>query len=138
MSEKYKGAVDIQLDDLIPIENFRTIDRKSKDVPCGISEIPIIININKDFARKLNFKTATSGKIYAFTRMNEKLQVLDGTYTSKDRGGLIKNIIINDWDERFILIIEMANNEEKAFYIDSNEIKNLLENCLKAPEQILK
>ena len=93
------------------------------------------ITINKDFSNKLSFKTATSGKIYGFTRMNEKLRSLDGMPLGKARGKLIKDIIINDWDKTFILIIEMVNNEEHAFYITPEDMQNLLENCLRAPEQ---
>lgn len=138
MTEKYENAVNISIGDLIPIENFRTIDRKSRDIPGGISEIPVTININKEFANKLSFKTATSGKIYGFTRMNEKLRSLDGLPQNKARGKLIKDIIINDWDKIFILIFEMASGDEIAYYIGTDEIQNLLENCLRAPQQKLK
>ncbi len=48
----------------------------------------------------------------------------------------VKSISCNDWDDRFLLVLESEDAERyQAFYVMADEVYDLLENCLRIPEQ---
>ena len=56
--------------------------------------------------------------------------------TDADGKFWVKSISCNDWDDRFLLVLESEDAERyQAFYVMADEVYDLLENCLRIPEQ---
>ena len=126
--EHYKNAVFVKLEEYIPANMFRTVSRKQLELPYGITEIKVEMEIKATFAREHNFQVSASGRVYGYIRMNDLLQKLNGTREGKN--GRIKNITINDWDDKFLMVIEINKGEDIAYYVTLSEVEYLLENCL--------
>lgn len=134
-SEHYANAPTVKLEDYIPVKLFRTVHRTEADLPGGITEIKVIIDIERPLAKKLSFRTSSSGRIHGFVRMNDLLKSIN---TKSDKGSTVRRITVNDWGNKALLVIEMENDEEKPFFVPIQELINLLENCRRAPQQFTK
>lgn len=134
-SEHYANAPTVKLEDYIPVKLFRTVHRTESDLPGGITEIKVIIDIERPLARKLSFRTSSSGRIHGFVRMNALLKSIN---TKKDNGSTVRRITINDWGNKALMVIEMENDEEIPFFVSTQDLINLLENCRRAPQQFTK
>lgn len=78
----------------------------------------------------LSFKTPWDGIIYGCARdkrvLREKLNL------NSD----IKTAYLVDWDDKFLFLIELENQQEyPLMYVHIQDILNLLENCWRIPEQ---
>lgn len=133
--QHYADAPTVKLADYIPPKLFRTVHRTEADLPGGITEIQVIIDIERPLAEKLSFRTSSSGRIHGFVRMNALLKSLN---TKTDKSTTIRRITINDWGTTALMVIEMEDDSEKAFFVSTDELKNLLENCRRTPEQSVK
>ena len=58
-SQHYADAPTVKLEDYIPVKMFRTVHRTEADLPGGITEIKVIIDIERPFAKKLSFRTSS-------------------------------------------------------------------------------
>ena len=134
-SEHYANAPTVKLEDYIPVKLFRTVHRTESDLPGGITEIKVIIDIERPLARKLSFRTSSSGRIHGFVRMNALLMSIN---TKKDHGSTVRRITINDWGNKALMVIEMENDEEMPFFVSTQDLIDLLENCRRAPQQFTK
>lgn len=134
-SEHYANAPTVKLEDYIPVKLFRTVHRTESDLPGGITEIKVIIDIERPLARKLSFRTSSSGRIHGFVRMNALLKSIN---TKKDHGYTVRRITINDWGNKALMVIEMENDEEIPFFVSTQDLIDLLENCRRAPQQFTK
>ncbi len=134
-SEHYANAPTVKLEDYIPVKLFRTVHRTESDLPGGITEIKVIIDIERPLARKLSFRTSSSGRIHGFVRMNALLKSIN---TKKDNGSTVRRITINDWGNKALMVIEMENDEEIPFFVSTQDLIDLLENCRRAPQQFTK
>ncbi len=125
MTKRYEKIQAIELNKLFRVDNFRLIREEHRKVPGGISEIAIKVDLKKDFAKKLNFKTPWDGELYAFVNCKKVLFKTTGYDNTK-------KITISEWDEKFVVIFEDNNvHEEPIYSIDKVEFKHLLENCRK-------
>lgn len=134
-SQHYADAPMVKLEDYIPVKLFRTVHRTQAVLPGGITEIKVIIDIERPFAKKLSFRTSSSGRIHGFVRMNERLKSINTKY---DKSTTVRRITINDWGMKALMVIEMEDDSEKACFVPIDQLKYLLENCLRAPEQSAK
>ncbi len=134
-SEHYANAPTVKLEDYIPVKLFRTVHRTESDLPGGITEIKVIIDIERPLARKLSFRTSSSGRIHGFVRMNALLKSIN---TKKDHASTVRRITINDWGNKALMVIEMENDEETPFFVSTQDLIDLLENCRRAPQQFTK
>lgn len=134
-SEHYANAPTVKLEDYIPVKMFRTVHRTEAELPGGITEIKVVIDIERPLAKKLSFKTSSSGRIHGFVRMNELLKSVN---TKVDYGSTVRRITLNDWGNRALMVIEMEDDSEKAFFVPISQLIDLLENCRKAPQQYAK
>ena len=124
---RYKDAVRCALSELVTPDRFRTVLYEQLQVPCGLTEIPVSVMLNKTTAGKLSFKVPRDGMLYGFARIKRLV---------KDKFGAEKAMMyINDWDDRFVVIFDLGSNIEKAFYVTSEEVIYLLENCIRVPQQ---
>lgn len=122
-----KESVDIL--SLISFKKLRTAE--SFEIPHALKEYPITFHLKDPFRRKLTFKTLFHGRIYAFAFITDEFNKF-----LTQRGFDYKQIMVDiaDWDSRFVLSIE-DKTHEMQFYIKSLDVKYLLENCLRIPEQ---
>ena len=134
-SEHYANAPTVKLEDYIPVKMFRTVHRTEAELPGGITEIKVVIDIERPLAKKLSFKTSSSGRIHGFVRMNDLLKSVN---TRADNGSTVRRITLNDWGNRALMVIEMEDDSEKAFFVPISQLIDLLENCRKAPQQYAK
>ncbi len=134
-SEHYANAPTVKLEDYIPVKMFRTVHRTEAELPGGITEIKVVIDIERPLAKKLSFKTSSSGRIHGFVRMNDLLKSVN---TKADNGSTVRRITLNDWGNRALMVIEMEDDSEKAFFVPISQLIDLLENCRKAPQQYAK
>lgn len=134
-TDHYANAPAVKLGDYIPVKLFRTVHRTEADLPGGITEIKVVIDIERPLAKKLSFRTSSSGRIHGFVRMNDLLKSIN---TKQDKGSTVRRITINDWGYKALMIIEMENDSEKPYFVSTKDLINLLENCRRAPQQFLK
>ena len=134
-SEHYANAPTVKLEDYIPVKMFRTVHRTEAELPGGITEIKVVVDIERPLAKKLSFKTSSSGRIHGLVRMNELLKSVN---TKVDNGSTVRRITLNDWGNRALMVIEMEDDSEKAFFVPISQLIDLLENCRKAPQQYAK
>lgn len=131
-SEHYANAPTVKLEDYLPVKLFRTVHRTEADLRGGITEIKVIIDIERPLAKKLSFRTSSSGRIHGFVRMNTLLRSIN---TKESKGTTIRRITLNDWGTKALMVIEMENDEEKPFFVSEKDLIDLLENCRRAPQQ---
>lgn len=131
-SEHYADAPTVKLEDYIPAKLFRTVHRTEAEMPGGITEIRVIIDIERPLAKKLSFRASSSGRIHGFVRMNDLLKSIN---TKTDKGSTIRRITVNDWGTKALMVIEMEDDSEEAFFVPISQLINLLENCRRAPQQ---
>ena len=134
-SQHYADAPTVKLEDYIPAKLFRTVHRTEAELPGGITEVKVIIDIERPLAKKLSFRTSSSGRIHGFVRMNDLLKSIN---TKADKGSTIRRITINDWGNKALMVIEMENDNEEAFFVPIGQLTDLLENCRRAPQQSVK
>lgn len=132
----YAGAKTAALADYIPAELFRTVHRTEADLPGGITEIKVVIDIEKPLAQKLSFKTSSSGLVYGFVRKNELLRSLDLRTSPADT---IKEITLNDWGSKVLMVIAFQKQGvELPLFVSTQDLIYLLEHCRKVPQQFPK
>lgn len=129
MANPYKDAPAVRLSEYIPAKLFRTILPEQRHTPCGISELPVEIQLKKAFAKTLSFKVPWDGLMYGFVRGKKDIFAKLGDFAAR-------HVSIQDWDDRFLLLFEGADKgSEKPFFVSPADVKELLENCLRVPEQ---
>ncbi|MCM1167748.1 MAG: hypothetical protein NC299_14100 [Lachnospiraceae bacterium] len=129
MANPYKNAPTVKLAEYIPAKLFRTILPEQRHTPCGISELPVEIQLKKAFAKTLSFKVPWDGLMYGFVRGKKEI-------FGRLEGFAAKSVSLQDWDDRFLLLFEGADKgDEKPFFVSPKDVKELLENCLRVPEQ---
>lgn len=122
----------IDLKKLIPSNHFRTVEsftmRKVK------SETNVEIELKDSFMKSLNFKVPWDGKLYAYARHTEELlNFLAVNGLTKEE---LQTIYIQDWDNCFNIIFETNNSKKEiSFFASKEDLKDLLENCCRIPEQ---
>lgn len=125
--QHYKNAQTVDLDSLIPVDYFRLVDTKEYNVPCGMTEIPVEIELHDVFLKSLSFTAPWDGILYGFTKEFGKIKELNGRQEFNHR---INRICLQDWDDKFLLVIE-RDFKEIAYYVPTPDVKALLENCRK-------
>ncbi len=125
MKKHYERIIDADLLDLLPVEDFRLIKEEHRKVSVGISEIPVAIDMKAAFAKHLAFKVPWDGELYGALKRKQKLFEKIGCDD-------VVRLTIIDWDERFTLVFENKQGEERPVYsVEKAYIKNLLEHCRK-------
>lgn len=129
MTKPYESVDSVQISKLFPFDYFRLINSVDRKMPKGYSEIPVKMYLKKKFIKNLDFKVPWDGELYGFIR--NKAQLFEKT--GYDNTVLIT---ISDRDDKFSVIFEDANGIEKPVYtVSCDEIKSLLEECIK-PEML--
>lgn len=127
---RFKNASFCTLSDYVPSEKFRTVLPKQRSVKLGISEIPVDIHLGSDTVSKLSFNVPWDGDVFGCLRDKEALK------KSLKTGAQIMSVSLSDWDDKFLLIFNTEDIMETiAFYVTQQEVIDLLENCLRVPEQ---
>lgn len=127
---RFKNASFCKLSDYVPSEKFRTVLPKQRTLSLGISEIPADIHLGSDTISKLSFQVPWDGDMFGCLRDKESLKKALKTNAQ------IQSISLSDWDDKFLLIFNTEDVIETiAFYVTQEEVINLLENCLRVPEQ---
>ena len=125
--EHYRDAVPCRLSEFVPPDRFRTVLYEQLTIPCGLTEIPVSVMLKKEAAGKLSFKVPRDGMLYGFARIRPFV---------KERFGAENAMMyINDWDDKFVVVFDLGSNNEKAFFVTSEEVVDLLENCIRVPQQ---
>ena len=129
MANPYNNAPTVTLSDYIPSKLFRTVLPEQRHTPCGISEVPIEIQIKEPFAKTLSFWVPWDGLLYGFVRRKKELLSKLGDVSA------IKLISLEDWDDKFLLLFDCDKDGEKPFFVSAESVRVLLENCRRVPEQ---
>ncbi len=133
-NERFNKKV-IDLTKLIPADHFRTVE--SFEMKKAKTEINVEIELKDNFIQELKFIVHWDGKLYAYARYSEGLLRLCRELNLKAED--IKTIYMEDWDDRFTVIMERADGgQEISFYVSGENMKELLENCCRIPEQKVK
>lgn len=125
--KQYKNAQSARLSDYIEPKRFRTVMHEQYTQPHGLSETPVELELNEKFAASLSFKTPWDRWLYGFVRRGGLLEEINSE-------GEISSISLHDWDGRFLMIIDSKKGEQ-PYFVKSEEVKELLENCLRPPQQ---
>ena len=130
MSGRYKNVKFDSLGEYITPDKFRTVGDDMRRIPIGFTEFAVEVHMKHKSKSKLSFKTPWDGIIYGCARdkraLKEKLELKSD----------IKTAYLIDWDDKYLFLIEMENQGEyPVAYVPSKDIINLLENCMRVPEQ---
>ena len=130
MPERYKNIKTVSLDEYITPDKFRTVGDDMRHIPVGFTEFAVEVHMKPKLKSRLSFKTPWDGIIYGCARdkraLKEKLELKSD----------IKTAYLIDWDDKYLFLIEMENQGEyPVAYVPSTDIINLLENCMRVPEQ---
>ncbi len=130
MKKRFDDVVEIKLSEIFAVNDFRLIREEHRNLLGGVSEIPISIDLKKDFAKSLDFEAPWDGELYGYIKCKKELFKKTGFDNTK-------KITIVDWDSHIIIIFEDEDGNEKPIYsVTKNELKYLLENCRK-PEKLV-
>lgn len=130
MSERYKNVKCSSLDEYITPDKFRTIGDDMRHIPIGITEFAVEVHMKHKLKSKLSFKTPWDGIIYGCAR--DKRALKETLNLKSD----IKMAYLMDWDDKYLFLLELENQQEcPVAYVPNKDIINLLENCLRIPEQ---
>lgn len=118
----------VRLEDYIPAEHFRTILPKLRDVPPGVTEIPVELELSARFSSTLDVPVTWDGKLYGFVHDNDRLKA---AFTGRMAGVYEKRrIFLNDWGGEFLLTLENgARDCESTYLVAADEVRYLIENC---------
>lgn len=130
MSKHYNNLEFGKLSEYITPDKFRTITKNMRACPMGISEFAVEIHIKDKIKKMLSFYVPFDGVIYGCARdknvIKEKLNLESN----------IKIAYIEDWDDKFLLLLELENAKEKpVMFVNSSDIVYLLENSIRVTEQ---
>ncbi len=127
MKKHYTDITPKQISDLFPAEYLRLVPEAYKKIPGGVTEIPVVIDLKKTFAKSLNFPVPWDGELYGFIRYKAELF---------DKTGYDNTVKITmvDWENQFTLIFEDDKGNEKPVYSTNKaDMKVLLEACRRPP-----
>ncbi|MCY1151042.1 MAG: hypothetical protein PQJ49_12340 [Sphaerochaetaceae bacterium] len=131
MIERFKKAKKIELSSLIPTENFRIVDIELRDMPCGITEIPVTIEFNKEYNPPYKNLMVGGLFIHGFVRMNDELAKLNEyEFRKGNSSDVIKRIYLTDWDGAFLLSLALNSGGEYKFAVTNEEVDSLVINCI--------
>ncbi len=130
MAQRFEDVKKIDLAEIFQVKDFRLIREEHRKIKGGISEIPVKVDLKKEFAKSLNFKAPWDGEFYGFIKCKYDLFKKTGYDNTK-------RITIVDWDSHCVMIFEDdKGNEEPIYSASKDELKKLLENCRK-PEKLI-
>ena len=130
MSERYKNVKFSSLGEYITPDKFRTVGDDMRHIPIGITEFAVEVHMKDELKSKLSFKTPWDGIIYGCARSKKTLKEMLGLKSD------IKMAYLMDWDGKYLFLLELENQQEcPVAYVPSEDIINLLENCIRIPEQ---
>ena len=130
MPERYKNVEYGTLSDYITPDKFRTIDESARSIPMGITEFAVELHLKNKTRKSLSFKTPWDGILYGCARSSAELKKKLNLESD------IKIAYIVDWDDKFLFLLELENSAERpVVYVNSSDVINLLENCMRIPEQ---
>ena len=123
---------DIEIHKLISYKWFRTVD----DTECSgsPSEYLIHIDLKDEFRNSLSFKTPFHGNLYAYAFVTEEFNKVINTYNFTQNGVKVDLV---DWDDRFVISFE-ENHVEVQFFCNKDDVRYILEHCIRTPEQRIK
>lgn len=125
MTKRYENIQSSMLLELIPITDFRLVHEEQRKTPKGCSEIPVILDLKKSFAKKLNFSIPWDNELYGFVKCKKCLFAKTG-YNNTAK------ITVSDWGKKIILIFEGGDGSEGPIYeVEQEYLKELLEGCRK-------
>lgn len=115
------------LSDFFAADYFRIIPVDAVDIPCGLSELPVIFNVHYILSKEIKYNQTDLQQIYGYTRIIKKTAEINNSTT---RGkGLIKKIYVNDSGDLSIIVFEMKDETKKLYSVKSSEVLDLLNNC---------
>ncbi len=115
------------LKDYFDPEKFRIVRDDGIFIDGGISEIKVVINLTDSFAKSLSYYKDALSVVFGYAIMSEKLREVNQARYPKD--GILKKVTMNDWGDKFAMILELDRGENPVVYIKPAEVKTLLEEC---------
>ena len=115
------------LQELIPTKLFRIISSEQKNVPGGITETAVHIDLRPETLDEIKCPLPRSGQVFGWVRAGKSA---DSPFGRK-RAELIE---LNDWGVMFMVQVTIEA-ERLRYYVSTEDVRSLLENCLK-PEII--
>lgn len=130
--QHYMDAPDLPLSTLIAPDRFRTVMPVMYRGSGGADEIKVEMDLGEAFVVSLTDNPTLDGiTVYGFVRENQALRSVFGEDLSADRYHC--EITLSDWGNRFLLLCRGVHCQEFAGFVTPEEVRNLLENCLRAP-----
>lgn len=118
----------VSLEDLLPAAHFRTILPRLRDVPPGVTEIPVEIELTPRFSATLDVPVTWDGKVYGFVHDNDRLKAVFSGKMAKVYES--RRIFLNDWGDDFLVTLENgARDCEATFFVTAKEVRFLFGNC---------
>lgn len=130
MPERYKNVKLGCLRDYLTSDKFRTIGENMRHIPLGITEFAVEVHMKSKGKSQLSFRTPWDGILYGCARNKKDLR------EKLNLKAEIKTAYLMDWDDRYLFLLELENQQEiPVAYVANTDVLELLENCLRIPEQ---
>ncbi len=125
MKKHYDEIKECKLSDVFLTEHFRLVNYEDRDVPHGISELTVMLDLKKDVSKKLSYKIPWGGELYGFVRNKREIYKNIGNDT-------VTKLTISDWGTHCIIVFEDDKGKEgPVFSVSKEEIVELLEKCMR-------
>jgi alcohol dehydrogenase class IV len=116
------------LEEFIPAAHFRTILPRLRDVPPGVTEISVELELSPRFAATVDVPVTWDGKVYGFVHDNDRLKsAFSGKMAKRYED---RRAFLNDWGDDFLMTLENgARDCEATFFVTADEVRYLFGNC---------
>lgn len=124
--ERFKNIKDVYLFDYLCIAQTRLVPTSLRNIHAGYSEAPLEFHLKPKTVKKLSFNVPWGGVLYGFVRPKAEIRKRVGLASD------ITCVTVSDWDGRFLLIFETANEADTVAYnVNEKDVLRLLEECCK-------
>lgn len=124
----------LALGDYLTAYRFRTVTSfQMQRAPC---ELRAELELGDTFMQSLSFQTPWDGKLYAYATPRAAFYAL-----CRENGfeaGSATTLYFQDWDTKFLLAVETSTADRRqmlTFFLPPDDVRYLLENCCRIPEQ---
>ncbi len=123
----------IDLPAVIPASHFRTVEGFEPEDLIR-KETPVSLTLKKRFMKRLSFPLPWDGRVFAYVRWSPGFRSFCQENGLEPRD--LRKLYLVDWDDRFMLILETQwADREMSFSVEPEQLRQLLENCMRIPAQ---
>lgn len=130
-NRRFSDAPALALSSLMTPASFRTVPPDMSRHSGGAHEIRVEMDLSEDFVGTLAQNPTLDGRtVYGYARETSGLRELFGENLDIHRPSC--EVTFSDWGDRFLVVCTAPGRKETAAFVMPEEVRELLEHCLRA------